>query len=62
MAEKHDIPMNAFQMVSDAPYVYVELADGSQGKIKEGDLFSSSNPQLSSSASFLRLNVLSSLN
>lgn len=40
MAEKHDIPMNAFQMVSDAPYVYVELADGSQGKIKEGDLFS----------------------
>ena len=40
MAEKHDIPMNAFQMVSDAPYVYVELADGYQGKIKEGDLFS----------------------
>ena len=27
-----------------------------------GDFYSSSNPQLSSSASFLRLNVLSSLN
>ena len=30
-----DIAMNQFQIVSDAPYVYVELADGSQGKIKK---------------------------
>ncbi len=36
MAE--DIKMNQFQIVSDAPYVYVELADGSQGKIKKEDL------------------------
>ena len=36
MAE--DIKMNQFQIVSDAPYVYVELADGSQGKIKKDDL------------------------
>lgn len=33
-----DIAMNQFQIVSDAPYVYVELADGSQGKIKKSDL------------------------
>ena len=33
-----DIKMNQFQIVSDAPYVYVELADGSQGKIKKSDL------------------------
>lgn len=38
MAEKQDIAMNQFQIVSDAPYVYVELADGSQGKIKKSDL------------------------
>ena len=38
MAEKQDIAMNQFQIVSDAPYVYVELADGSQGKIKKNDL------------------------
>lgn len=38
MAEKQDIAMNQFQIVSDAPYVYVELADGSQGKIKKEDL------------------------
>ena len=37
MAEQ-DIKMNQFQIVSDAPYVYVELADGSQGKIKKSDL------------------------
>lgn len=37
MAEQ-DIAMNQFQIVSDAPYVYVELADGSQGKIKKSDL------------------------
>ena len=40
MAEQ-DIKMNQFQIVSDAPYVYVELADGSQGKIKKSDLFTS---------------------
>ena len=33
-----DIAMNQFQVVSDAPYIYVELADGSQGKIKKSDL------------------------
>ena len=38
MTEKQDIAMNQFQIVSDAPYVYVELADGSQGKIKKSDL------------------------
>lgn len=38
MAEKQDIKMNQFQIVSDAPYIYVELADGSQGKIKKTDL------------------------
>mgnify|MGYP000162903903 CR=1 FL=1 len=38
MAEKQDIAMNQFQVVSDAPYIYVELADGSQGKIKKSDL------------------------
>ena len=41
MAEKQDIAMNQFQIVSDAPYIYVELADGSQGKIKKSDLFAS---------------------
>ena len=40
MAEKQDIKMNQFQTVSGAPYVYVELADGSQGKIKKSDLLS----------------------
>ena len=38
MADKQDIAMNQFQMVTDAPYIYVELADGSQGKIKKSDL------------------------
>lgn len=33
-----DIEMNAFKIASDAPYIYVELADGSQGKIKKSDL------------------------
>ena len=41
MADKQDIAMNQFQMVTDAPYIYVELADGSQGKIKKSDLLSS---------------------
>mgnify|MGYP001030270871 FL=1 len=40
MAEKRDIKMNQFQIVSGAPYVYVELADGSQGKIKKSNLLS----------------------
>lgn len=38
MAEKQDIAMNQFQIVTNAPYIYVELADGSQGKIKKEDL------------------------
>ena len=42
MAEKQDIAMNQFQIVSDAPYVYVELADGSQGKIKKETLMNAS--------------------
>lgn len=33
MAEKQDMPMNAFKIVSNTQYVYVELADGSQGKM-----------------------------
>ena len=33
-----DIAMNQFKMVTTAPYIYVELADGSQGKIKKSDL------------------------
>ncbi len=33
-----DIAMNQFQIVTGAPYIYVELADGSQGKIKKSDL------------------------
>lgn len=37
MADKQDIAMNQFQMVTDAPYIYVELADGSKGKIKNSD-------------------------
>lgn len=37
MAEQ-DIKMNQFQIVSNASYVYVELADGSQAKIKKSDL------------------------
>lgn len=36
MAE--DIRMNKFQIATDADYFYVELADGSQGKIKKSDL------------------------
>ena len=40
MADKQDIAMNQFQVVTDAPYVYVELADGSQGKIKKSNLLS----------------------
>lgn len=39
MAEQ-DIKMNQFQIVSNASYVYVELADGSQGKIKKSNLLS----------------------
>ena len=30
-----DIKMNAFQEVEDYEYIYVELADGSQAKIKK---------------------------
>lgn len=33
-----DIPMNGFPVVADANYIYVELANGSQGKIKKSDL------------------------
>ena len=40
MAGKQDIAMNQFQIVSDAPYFYVEASDGSQGKIKKSDLIS----------------------
>ena len=39
MAEKQDIAMNQFQVVTDVEYIYVETANGSQGKIKKSDLF-----------------------
>lgn len=38
MAEKLDIPMNTFPQVTDTEYIYGELADGSQIKIKVKDL------------------------
>lgn len=33
MAEKQDIAMNQFQVVTDVEYIYGETANGSQGKI-----------------------------
>lgn len=39
MAEKQDIAMNQFQVVTDVEYIYGETANGSQGKIKKSDLF-----------------------
>ena len=33
-----DIAMNSFPVVTDAEYVYIELANGSQGKMKKSDL------------------------
>lgn len=36
-----DIEMNAFKLLADVAYVYGEAADGSQSKIRKGDLFSS---------------------
>lgn len=41
MAEKQDIAMNQFQVVTDVEYIYGETANGSQGKIKKSDLFAS---------------------
>lgn len=38
MAEKQDIAMNAFKVLTDVTYVYGEASDSSQGKIKKGDL------------------------
>ncbi|WP_257932688.1 hypothetical protein [Bacteroides muris (ex Fokt et al. 2023)] len=38
MAEKQDIPMNQFQVVTDAAYIYAEAVNGSQVKIKKSDL------------------------
>lgn len=38
MAEKQDIAMNEFQIVTDAEYIYAETANGSQVKIKKSDL------------------------
>lgn len=35
MAEKQDIAMNAFQIVTDVAYVYGEKSDSSQGKIEK---------------------------
>ena len=35
MAEKQDIAMNAFQIVTDVAYIYGEKSDSSQGKIKK---------------------------
>lgn len=39
MAEKQDIAMNQFQVVTDVEYIYGETANGSQVKIKMSDLF-----------------------
>jgi hypothetical protein len=41
MAEKQDIAMNQFQVVTDVEYIYGETANGSQVKIKKSDLFTS---------------------
>ena len=41
MAEKQDIAMNQFQVVTDVTYIYGETANGSQVKIKKSDLFTS---------------------
>lgn len=38
MAEKQDIAMNQFQVVTDAAYIYAEASNGSQVKIKKSDL------------------------
>ena len=38
MAEKQDIAMNQFQVVTDAEYIYAEATNGSQVKIKKSDL------------------------
>ena len=38
MAEKQDIAMNAFKVLTDVTYVYGEASDKSQGKIKKSDL------------------------
>lgn len=35
MAEKQDIAMNQFQIVTDVTYLYGEATDSSQGKIKK---------------------------
>lgn len=40
MAEKQDIAMNAFKVLTDVTYVYGEASDSSQGKIKKSDLLS----------------------
>lgn len=40
MAEKQDIAMNAFKVLTDVTYLYGEAADSSQGKIKKSDLLS----------------------
>ena len=40
MAEKQDIAMNAFKVLTDVTYLYGEASDSSQGKIKKSDLLS----------------------
>ena len=40
MAEKQDIPMNQFPVVTDVAYIYAESSNGSQVKIKKSDLLS----------------------
>ncbi len=39
MAEKKDVAMNTFTPATDAAYIYAEVADGTQVKIKKSDLF-----------------------
>lgn len=46
---EQDIEMNAFTPVNDAEYIYVELANGSQGKMRKSELMqliSSYYPQI----------------
>lgn len=39
MAEKQDIAMNAFKVLTDVTYVYGEASDSSQGKIEKSNFF-----------------------
>ncbi len=40
MAERKDVPMNTFPVVTDTEYIYGELTDSTQVKIKKSNLLS----------------------